>query len=169
MEETGIIRRMDALGRIVIPREFRKLNRIEIGDPLEMRAMANGEIVIRKVDLSAHLKSLGMLAADTLGQYLDKPVGVCSTEEWLFGAKTEQTQELSASVAAAVQSEGGAVLTCGEAGIPCRAALAAVYPVVGETGVFGALVLFTDTQPTDTERALMETVAKLTGKRMQKF
>jgi len=36
MGTTGIIRRMDALGRIVIPKEFRKTLNIEVGDPIEI-------------------------------------------------------------------------------------------------------------------------------------
>ena len=161
MEETGIIRRLDALGRIVIPREFRKLNRIEVGDPLEMRALSSGEILIRKVDLSAQLKSVGAIALSVLNEHTDKPLGVCSCEEWLEfsgSGKHELTgEELSEEAKTA------------EAGIKFRSKFAAFYPVFGETGVFGALVLFTDEEPDQTEKALMQTAARFTGKSMQKF
>lgn len=173
MEETGIIRRLDALGRIVIPREFRKLNRIEVGDPLEMRALSSGEILIRKVDLSAQLKSVGAIALSVLSEHTDKPLGVCSNEEWLEfsgSGKHELTgEELSEEAKTAASEQKSTVLSCAEAGIKFRSKFAAFYPVFGETGVFGALVLFTDEEPDQTEKALMKTAARFTGKSMQKF
>ena len=84
MEQMGIVRRLDALGRVVIPREFRKLNRIEVGDPLEIRALANGDILVRKVDLSAQLRSIGAIALSSLAPHTHNTVGVCTPEEWLM-------------------------------------------------------------------------------------
>lgn len=173
MEETGIIRRLDALGRIVIPREFRKLNRIEVGDPLEMRALGSGEIIIRKVDLSAQLKSVGTLAISSLGEKMDNVIGVCSPDKWLEFSTSSfgelEGEELSAVMTNAVNMQKSSVLACADAGIKCKYKNAAVYPVFGETGVFGALVMFTDSEPTQSEKILMETVARFTGKSMQKF
>lgn len=172
MEETGIIRRLDALGRIVIPREYRKLNRIEVGDPLEMRALSGGEIMIRKVDLSAQLKSVGAIAISSLIANTDKQIGICSTDTWLefsSGKNDLCGEELSDIMQTAVQSTASSVIKCEDANIPCKYRYAAVYPVFGETGVFGALVLFTDDEPTEKEKAIMETAARFTGKSMQKF
>lgn len=51
MKATGIIRRIDELGRIVIPREIRGTLHISEGDPLEIFiASADQEIVLRKYD-----------------------------------------------------------------------------------------------------------------------
>ncbi len=173
MEETGIIRRLDALGRVVIPREFRKLNRIEVGDPLEIKALGSGEIIVKKVDLSSQLKSVGALAISALGLHTNKTIGVCSPEEWLdfsVGGKFGHSgTPLSDAAARAVMSPKSKVLKCADAGISSKNALAAFYPVYGDTGIFGALVLFTDTEPNETENMLMETVAQFTGKSMQKF
>lgn len=49
MKATGIVRRVDDLGRIVIPRELRRVYRIEDGDPLEIFTDEKG-IIIRKYD-----------------------------------------------------------------------------------------------------------------------
>lgn len=49
MKTTGIVRRLDELGRIVIPKEYRKLYGIEIGDPLEIKGNENGTITVSKV------------------------------------------------------------------------------------------------------------------------
>ena len=48
MKATGIVRRIDDLGRVVIPREIRKSLRIKEGDPLEIFTTREGEVVFKK-------------------------------------------------------------------------------------------------------------------------
>jgi stage V sporulation protein T len=46
MKETGIVRRIDELGRIVIPKEIRRTLGIKEGDPLEIFTNKEGEIIL---------------------------------------------------------------------------------------------------------------------------
>ena len=48
MKATGITRKIDELGRIVIPKEIRRTLRIREGTPLEIFTEKNGEIILRK-------------------------------------------------------------------------------------------------------------------------
>lgn len=57
MRATGIVRRMDDLGRVVIPREIRKQLQIEDGDSLEI-FVNKDEIILRKYDVSIGMKEL---------------------------------------------------------------------------------------------------------------
>lgn len=57
MRATGIIRRIDDLGRVVIPKEIRKRIGIEEGDPLEI-FVNDEEIILRKYEISVGLKEL---------------------------------------------------------------------------------------------------------------
>lgn len=57
MRATGIVRRIDDLGRVVIPREIRKQFGIKEGDPLEI-FVNKDEIILRKCDVSIGLKEL---------------------------------------------------------------------------------------------------------------
>jgi len=57
MRATGIIRRIDDLGRVVIPKEIRKRIGIEEGDPLEF-FVNDEEIILRKYEISVGLKEL---------------------------------------------------------------------------------------------------------------
>ena len=66
METKGIIRRLDDLGRIVVPKEYRRMLKIELGDPLEIFTLSNGDIVLRRFDMSAAVKNEGELAAAAL-------------------------------------------------------------------------------------------------------
>ena len=55
LKATGVVRRIDDLGRVVIPKEIRKVLRIKEGDPLEIFTDQNGEVVLKKyspIDLS---------------------------------------------------------------------------------------------------------------------
>ena len=48
MKATGIVRRIDDLGRIVIPKEIRRTMRIREGDPLEIFTTRDGEVIFKK-------------------------------------------------------------------------------------------------------------------------
>ena len=48
MKATGVVRRIDDLGRVVIPKEIRKVHRIKEGDPLEIFTDKEGEIILKK-------------------------------------------------------------------------------------------------------------------------
>ena len=49
MKATGIVRRIDDLGRVVIPKEIRRTMRIREGDPLEIYTSATGEVIFKKI------------------------------------------------------------------------------------------------------------------------
>ena len=48
MKATGIVRRIDDLGRVVIPKEIRRTMRIREGDPLEIYTNVDGEVIFKK-------------------------------------------------------------------------------------------------------------------------
>lgn len=52
MKATGIIRRIDELGRIVIPKELRRTLHIKVGDPIEIFTADDGVIALRKYEPS---------------------------------------------------------------------------------------------------------------------
>ena len=49
MKATGIVRRIDDLGRIVIPKEIRRTQRIREGDPIEIFTNREGEIMLKNI------------------------------------------------------------------------------------------------------------------------
>lgn len=64
--DNGIIRRIDDLGRIVIPKEIRKHLYIQEGDPMEVQYNRNGEIIIRK-----YKKSFEECAEEWYGEHIN--------------------------------------------------------------------------------------------------
>ncbi|MGL5641210.1 MAG: stage V sporulation T C-terminal domain-containing protein [Paraclostridium sp.] len=67
---TGIVRRIDELGRVVIPKEIRKTLRIREGDPLEIFTAKNGEVILKKYSLIGEINELSQDYAETLGETL---------------------------------------------------------------------------------------------------
>ena len=51
MKATGIVRRIDDLGRVVIPKEIRRTMRIREGDPLEIYTSNDGEVIFKNIPL----------------------------------------------------------------------------------------------------------------------
>ncbi len=68
MKATGIVRRIDDLGRIVIPKEIRRTLRIRESDPLEIFTDREGEIILKKYSPIGELNTFAKQYADSLAQ-----------------------------------------------------------------------------------------------------
>lgn len=68
MKATGIVRRIDDLGRIVVPKEIRRTLRIREGDPLEIFTDHEGEIILKKYSPIGELGTFARQYADAMAQ-----------------------------------------------------------------------------------------------------
>lgn len=66
MKATGIVRRIDELGRIVIPIEIRRSMNIREGDPLEIFVDREGEVILKKYSAIAELGAFAQAIVDSL-------------------------------------------------------------------------------------------------------
>ena len=66
MKATGIVRRIDELGRVVIPKEIRRTLRIREGDPLEIFTDREGEVILKKYSPIGELGDFAMRNRCTL-------------------------------------------------------------------------------------------------------
>ena len=76
MKATGIVRRIDDLGRIVIPKEIRRTMRIREGDPMEIFTSREGEILLKKYSPVGELSEFALSLAESLAQVLGELVCV---------------------------------------------------------------------------------------------
>lgn len=174
MRNVGIVRRLDALGRIVIPREYRKMHRIELGDPLEIIAMDNGEIVLRKVDLTAELTSFGQVIAEAAAKETERTVLVGSPRVWVTGSGTGKSQfvgyELPVSVTKALAARKELSGSCLELGLKdTDTGYAVICPITGDLDCFGVLAVISPEPITEAEAKLARTLASVTGNNLQKY
>lgn len=68
MKATGVVRRIDDLGRIVIPKEIRKVLRIKEGDPLEVFTDREGQVILKKYSPIGELSEFASGYAETLSK-----------------------------------------------------------------------------------------------------
>lgn len=66
MKATGVVRRIDDLGRIVIPIEIRRTMNIRDGDPLEIFVEKDGEVILKKYSAIAELNGFAQQIADSV-------------------------------------------------------------------------------------------------------
>lgn len=79
MKATGIVRRIDELGRVVIPKEIRRTLRIKEGDPLEIFTDRD-ELMLKKYSPIATLERFSKATARSLGDLSGKIAVICDTD-----------------------------------------------------------------------------------------
>lgn len=99
MKATGIVRRIDDLGRVVIPKEIRRTMRIREGDPLEIYTDRDGEVIFKKYSPIGELASFASQYVDTLHKICQMAVIVTDRDSVIASAgiskKEYQDRKLS--------------------------------------------------------------------------
>ncbi len=80
MKATGIVRRIDDLGRVVIPKEIRRTMRIREGDPLEIYTDREGEVIFKKYSPIGELAEFAAQYAETLHKTCNMSVIICDRD-----------------------------------------------------------------------------------------
>ena len=73
MKATGIVRRIDDLGRVVIPKEIRRTMRIREGDPLEIYTNSEGEVIFKKYSAINEMAQAASQVADVMTRLANCP------------------------------------------------------------------------------------------------
>lgn len=76
MKATGIVRRIDDLGRVVIPKEIRRTMRIREGDPLEIYTNPDGEVIFKKYSAINEMSEGAAQAAEVISKLGGAPAVV---------------------------------------------------------------------------------------------
>lgn len=80
MKATGIVRRIDDLGRVVIPKEIRRTLRIREGDPLEIFTDREGGVILKKYSPIGDLSEFSKGYTDSLQQTIGNIVMICDKD-----------------------------------------------------------------------------------------
>lgn len=83
MKATGIVRRIDDLGRVVIPKEIRRTMRIREGDPLEI-FVEDGQVIYKKYSPLGELGTVCRDFAESMCKAISIPVIICDTDHVIF-------------------------------------------------------------------------------------
>ena len=151
MKATGIVRRIDDLGRVVVPKEIRRTLRIREGDPLEIFTDREGEIILKKYSPIGELGNLAKLYAESLSQTMGCTVCITDTDQVvtrdLVGKKDLQEQFIGQELGEALKERSQILAKNGDVSyIKVTAEMKDYYdevicPIICEGDVIGAVVL----------------------------
>lgn len=103
MKATGIVRRIDDLGRVVIPKEIRRTMRIREGDPLEIYTSNDGEVIFKKYSPIGELGNFASQYADVMYRVSGHPVVVCDRDHVVAVAGMPKRELLERRVSPALE------------------------------------------------------------------
>ena len=179
MKATGIVRRIDDLGRVVIPKEIRRTLRIREGDPLEIFTDREGEIILKKYSPIGELGTLAKLYAESLAQTLGCTVCITDTDQVGAasgnGKKELQDQFIGRELDHLLKERGQVLAESGDASyikiIPDMREFRdeAICPIICEGDVIGSVVLLNKDQKKkfgEVEQRVASSAADFLGRQM---
>lgn len=98
MKATGIVRRIDDLGRVVIPKEIRRTMRIREGDPLEIYTNVDGEVIFKKYSPVGEISSLATQYTEVLAKVSGCPAVICDRDHVIAVAGMQKKEVLERRV-----------------------------------------------------------------------
>ena len=176
MKATGIVRRIDDLGRVVIPKEIRRTMRIREGDPLEIYTTKEGEVIFKKYSQIRGLDDFAAQFCDSLNRNTDFTAAVTDRDTIIAVAGNGKRELLGKPITAELEAvmekrslyapEKAAFAACEGAEV---FAVAAAAPILCEGDVLGTVLFLTDEEKRagEAEHKLAQTVATFLGKHME--
>lgn len=103
MKATGIVRRIDDLGRVVIPKEIRRTLRIREGDPLEIFVDRDGEVILKKYSPISELGDFAKEYAEALFDSLGNSVLICDRDAYIAIAGGSKKDYLNKNISELIE------------------------------------------------------------------
>ena len=179
MKATGIVRRIDDLGRVVIPKEIRRTLRIREGDPLEIYTSKEGEVIFKKYSLMGGVDEFAAQICETLSKTTGLTVAVTDRDSVIAAAGGARRDLIGKRISGELEKimEDRAIYRAqgNERSVYVTDALdrycaAIAAPIISEGDALG-LVLFVETEGEhlvgETEYKLAQTIASFLGKHME--
>lgn len=180
MKATGIVRRIDDLGRVVVPKEIRRTLRIREGNPLEIFTDKEGEIILKKYSPIGELSAFAKQYAESLAQMLGCLAGICDMDQVVAaagnGKKELQDEDITRELGEFLKERKTQNAKAGEKRyVPVVSktepySQEVISPILCAGDVIGAVLLLNMDQKDlfeEREICLAEYTAKVLGKQME--
>jgi len=180
LKATGIVRRIDDLGRVVIPKEIRRTLRIREGDPLEIFTDREGEIILKKYSPIGELGSFAKEYTESLAQSSGHITCIVDKDQIIAvsgGAKKELMEKhISAELEKMINTRNHHLASRSDANyVPILDdEPEGIYnnqmitPIMAEGDVLGAIIFLSpDKKMGELETKLAQTAAGFIGKQME--
>ena len=179
MKATGIVRRIDDLGRVVIPKEIRRTMRIREGDPLEIYTSRDGEVIFKKYSLLGGVEDFAGQLCETMSRSTGCICAVTDRDTVIAVAGGGKRELLGKRITPELEQimEGRRIYQYGGEDQPIpvsdsndKLITSVAAPILAEGDLLG-LVLFVGTAPLqltgETEYKLAQTIAAFLGRHME--
>ncbi len=176
MRATGIVRRIDSLGRIVIPKEIRRTMQIREGDSLEIYVEAAGDIILKKYSTIDELGKYAESYSNLLFKMVNAPVIILDRERVVaFSHNTLKTDIVGKSVSVEYDRlmQKRKTYTANKDSVlyPIQGAsykALVCVPIISYGDLIGSVVLVDENvePPTETQIKLAQFVATLFGEQV---
>lgn len=180
MRATGIVRHVDSLGRIVVPKEIRKSLKIREGDPVEIFTDSQGQIVLKKYSQLGEMEDFAQAYAQAMSQIAGHKVMVTDREKVIAVAGGIKREYLNRPISTqlcdfleerrAFQSEK-AKKTIPILENEClQEEQQIIYPILCESDVVGSVIIFEQEKEavlTETENKIASVAAAFFGQQME--
>ena len=179
MKATGIVRRIDDLGRVVIPKEIRRTMRIREGDPLEIYTDKDGGVIFKKYSLMGGLGDFAGQMCETLNKTTGKISVITDRDACIAVAGTPRRDLADKRISSELEQimEGRQIYQYQEGVKPVpvcdegdKYCITCAAPILSEGVVLGC-VLFVGTEGAlssgETDYKLAQTIAGFLGRHME--
>lgn len=179
MKATGIVRRIDDLGRVVIPKEIRRTMRIREGSPLEIYTDREGEVIFKKYSPVGEMAPFAYQYVDTLNKVCQMSVAVTdrdtiiacagvSKKEYAEKKITEEYESTIESRSMYIWKNDAPRVQICEGGGYVKYAM----PIISEGDIVGSIACISTeenmtTDPNSTEAKLIQTAASFLGRQFE--
>ena len=179
MKATGIVRRIDDLGRVVIPKEIRRTMRIREGDPLEIYTDRDGEVIFKKYSPMGEMVNFAAQLCETLYKTTGYPAVITDRDSIIAAAgaprRELQDRRISEDLERVMENRQIFHLKAPEPKLPVAEGyekffIGVAAPIITEGDVSGCVVfLWADglALPTDTEYKLAQTISGFLSRQME--
>ena len=179
MKATGIVRRVDDLGRIVIPKEIRRTLRIREGDPLEIYTEKDGGVIFRKYSPMGELQDFASQICESIGANTGRIAAVSDRDaiialagapkrELVDKPNSHELERLMEQRKNYRYTAGDALIRASEGSDKYHLGVAA--PILCQGDLMGAVLLLLGEDQTplpESDQKLAQTVAGFLGKQME--
>ena len=175
MRATGVVRRIDDLGRVVIPKVIRRTMRIREGDPLEIFT-SNGEVIFKKYSPMGEMSSFASDYAAAMAEATTLAVIICDRDHCIAAGGAPKRDLLEKSVTPELEkivenrklytSKGESL--CAIEG--CDRGIVVACPIISAGDITGCVLLIENegvTTAIDSDIKLCEVAAKFLGSRIE--
>lgn len=180
MRATGIVRRIDDLGRVVIPKEIRRTLRIRESDPLEIYTGKEGEIVLKKYSAIGEMSNFAKQYAESLSQVSGRVTLITDRDCFIAvsgGLKSILGKEVSKELESKMENRINYIAGRGERNfisivedMPEEIVYEAVCPILSEGDIIGSVILLESDNKrkmNDGDLKLIQAAARFLGKQME--